>query len=42
MKNLKFLHVGITVSDMKETIEFYTKYFGFRLNMEGRFDEESD
>lgn len=40
MKNLKFLHVGITVSDMKKTIQFYTKYFGFRLNMEGRFDKE--
>lgn len=39
MKQSEFLHVGITVSDMQKTIEFYTKYFGFTLDMEGVFDK---
>ena len=26
-----FLHVGLTVSDIDRTIEFYQKYFGFEL-----------
>lgn len=39
MKN-KFLHVGITVSDIDKTIEFYQKYFGFTLEFKSVFPPE--
>lgn len=32
-----FLHVGLTVSDIDRTIEFYKKYFGFELEMKSIF-----
>ena len=37
MMGASFLHVGMTVQDMDKTIEFYTKYFGFELEMKGVF-----
>lgn len=40
MAKARFLHVGLTVKDMKRTIRFYQKYFGFELEMEGVFDQE--
>ena len=40
MMGASFLHVGMTVQDMDKTIEFYTKYFGFELEMKGVFSEE--
>ena len=40
MADSKFLHVGITVADMEKTIEFYTKYFNFILDIKGVFPEE--
>ncbi len=39
MFHSEFLHVGITVSDIKKTIDFYTKYFKFQLEMEGVFEK---
>ena len=36
----KFLHVGLTVKDIKRTIEFYQTYFGFELDMTGVFDQQ--
>ncbi|HHV18552.1 MAG TPA: hypothetical protein GXZ27_06795, partial [Thermoanaerobacterales bacterium] len=35
-----FLHVGLTVSDIDRTIEFYQKYFGFELEMKSVFPPE--
>ncbi len=35
----KFLHVGVTVSDIDRTFAFYEKYFGFKLTLRGTFDE---
>lgn len=40
MKVSNFLHVGMTVKDLDRTIAFYTRYFGFRLEMRGVFSEE--
>ena len=34
-----FIHVGLTVSDIDKTIEFYEKYFGFELRRRGVFSE---
>jgi len=36
----EFLHVGLTVKDLKRTIDFYQTYFGFKLEMTGVFDEQ--
>ncbi|MED1440099.1 VOC family protein [Aeribacillus composti] len=35
-----FVHVGLTVSNIQKTVEFYSKYFGFTLEEEGVFSEE--
>ena len=35
-----FDHIGVTVSDIEKTSEFYIKYFGFEKDYEYRFDEE--
>jgi catechol 2,3-dioxygenase-like lactoylglutathione lyase family enzyme len=35
-----FLHVGITVSDIDRSIEFYQKYFGFELERKSVFPPE--
>jgi lactoylglutathione lyase len=35
-----FLHVGLTVSDIDKTVEFYQKYFGFELQFKGVFPPE--
>ncbi|MFV0528946.1 MAG: VOC family protein [Lachnospiraceae bacterium] len=40
MGGAEFLHVGITVSDMEQTIDFYSRYFGFTLGMKGIFEKE--
>lgn len=40
MGKSEFLHVGLTVRDMSRTIDFYTKYFGFQVEMKGVFSEE--
>jgi lactoylglutathione lyase len=40
MAESEFLHVGLTVRDMNKTIEFYTKYFNFSVEMKGVFSEE--
>ncbi len=40
MEKSALLHVGLTVRDMDRTIWFYTKYFGFELEMKGVFFEE--
>ncbi len=36
----QFLHVGLTVSDMDRTIEFYKKYFDFKVTLRGVFDAD--
>jgi len=35
-----FLHVGLTVSDLERTIEFYQKYFDFKVELRGVFPPE--
>lgn len=35
-----FLHVGMTVSNIEKTIEFYTTHFGFKAIRRGTFSEE--
>lgn len=35
-----FLHVGLTVSDLDKTIEFYERYFGFKTLRRGTFSED--
>jgi len=35
-----FLHVGLTVSDIDRTVEFYKKYFGFELEHRSVFPPE--
>lgn len=40
MDKAGFLHVGLTVRSLDRTIEFYTKYFGFELEMRGTFSED--
>ena len=37
MAKSSFVHVGITVKDMKKTIAFYEKYFGFTVGREMQF-----
>ena len=32
-------HVGLTVSDIGRTVEFYRKYFGFKLELSGQFPD---
>jgi lactoylglutathione lyase len=39
-EDYSFLHVGITVSDLDRTIEFYEKYFDFKLTRRAVFSEE--
>ena len=34
-----FAHVGITVTDIEKTCEFYEKYFGFKRDYGSFFDE---
>ncbi len=36
----KWVHVGLTVSDIDRTIAWYTKYFGFECKMQGAFPKE--
>jgi catechol 2,3-dioxygenase-like lactoylglutathione lyase family enzyme len=31
MKEAALIHIGLTVSDLDRTIEFYKKYFDFKL-----------
>lgn len=40
MTKAKFLHAGLTVKEIKRTIEFYQTYFGFELEMTGVFDRQ--
>ena len=40
MAKSEFLHVGLTVSDITATVEYYKKYFDFTLEMEGTFPPE--
>lgn len=35
-----FMHVGLTVSNIQKTVGFYSKYFGFTLELEGVFSED--
>lgn len=34
-------HVGITVKDFKKSVQWYEKYFGFKLISESKFNEET-
>ena len=34
-----FVHIGLTVSDIDRTIEFYKKYFGFEVELSGQFPD---
>jgi catechol 2,3-dioxygenase-like lactoylglutathione lyase family enzyme len=36
----KFMHVGISVTDIDKIMDFYIKYFGFRKSFGTRFDED--
>lgn len=40
MGKISFCHVGLTVSDMDRTIDFYRKYFGFTVGERGVFSPE--
>ncbi len=40
MEKSEFLHVGLTVSDIQRTVDFYQKYFGFTLGDRGVFPVE--
>jgi catechol 2,3-dioxygenase-like lactoylglutathione lyase family enzyme len=36
----KWVHTGVTVSDIDKTVEFYSKYFGFTKKMQIVFNED--
>lgn len=40
MATSKFLHVGLTVTDIDRTIAFYEKHFGFKTTLRGVFPPE--
>lgn len=40
MDKANFVHVGITVSDLERSVEFYEKVFGFTCRNRTRFDEK--
>ena len=37
MGKSSFIHVGLTVADIQKTIDFYQKYFGFKVDTQFRF-----
>lgn len=39
MAKSSFVHVGLTVSDVDKTVEFYSKYFGFKTVFAGQFPD---
>lgn len=39
-KKSEFVHVGLTVSNIDATVDFYTKYFGFECVHKGVFNEK--
>lgn len=39
MEKSAFVHVGLTVSDIDRSVEFYKKYFGFEVEFSGKFPD---
>jgi len=39
-KNAVFQHVALSVSDLKQSVAFYTQIFGFRIVLEVNFSDE--
>ena len=39
MEKSSFVHVGLTVSDIDRSVEFYKKYFGFKVEFSGQFPD---
>ena len=39
MGKSSFVHVGLTVSDVERSVEFYKKYFGFNVEFKGQFPD---
>lgn len=39
MGESSFVHVGITVADIDRSVEFYSKYFGFKVELSGQFPD---
>ena len=40
MSECRFMHVGMTVSDLQQTEAFYTRYFGFKQTLDSCFKPE--
>lgn len=40
MSECRFMHVGMTVSDLQQTEAFYTRYFGFKKTLDSCFKPE--
>lgn len=39
MQKTSFIHVGLTVSNLERTVDFYRKYFGFEVVLSGQFPD---
>jgi len=39
MGKSSFVHVGLTVSDIDRSVEFYKRYFGFEVEFKGQFPD---